>query len=105
MNPLLVDEVIHYLIYRWGKKYDFRLFRRGKFVYFQMMWGFLGQESFPLSEHEYKKSIADKIEILNRCGYSEKVREWLKKVNAMPRLGRAVSLQLDLNENMKEFLT
>jgi len=30
-----------------------------------MMWGFLGQESFPLSEDEYKKSIADKIEILN----------------------------------------
>ena len=105
MNPLLVDEVIHYLIHRWGRKYDFRLFRRGKFVYLQMMWGFLGQESFPLSEGEYKKSIADKIEILNRCGYSEDVREWLKKANAKPRLGRAVSLQLNLNEKMREFLT
>ena len=105
MNPLLVDEVIHYLIHRGGKKYDFRLFRRGKFVYFQMMWGFLGQESFPLSEEEYKKSIADKIEILNRCGYSEEVRLWLMNVNAKPRLGRAVSLQLNLNEKMKEFLT
>ena len=70
-----------------------------------MMWGFLGQESFPLSEDEYKKSIADKIEILNRGGYSEEVREWLKKVNARPRLGRAVSLQLNINEKMKEFLT
>ncbi|KGF97409.1 hypothetical protein EU96_1121 [Prochlorococcus marinus str. MIT 9302] len=69
------------------------------------MWGFLGQESFPLSEVEYKKSIADKIEILNRGGYSEEVREWLKKVNARPRLGRAVSLQLNVNEKMKEFLT
>ena len=105
MNPLLLDEVIHYLIHRWGKKYDFRLFRRGKFVYFQMMWGFLGQESFPLSEVEYNRSIADKIEIINRCGYSEEVREWLKKSNAKPRLGRAVSLQLNLNEKMKEFLT
>ena len=105
MNPLLVDEVIYYLIQRWGKKYDFRLFRRGKFVYFQMMWGFLGQESFPLSEDEYKKSIADKIEILNRSGYSDEVRQWLQNVNARPRLGRAVSLQLNLNEKMKEFLT
>ena len=105
MNPLQVDEVVHYLIHRWGKKYDFRLFKRGKSIYLQMMWGFLGQESFPLSEVEYKKSIADKIEILNRCGYSEEVREWLKKVNAKPRLGRAVSLQLNLNEKMKEFLT
>ena len=105
MNPLLVDEVIHYLIHRWGKKYDFRLFRRGKFVYFQMMWGFIGQESFPLSEDEYKKSIADKIENVNRCGYSEEVRQWLMNVNAKPRLGRAVSLQLNVNEKMKEFLT
>ena len=104
MNPLLVDEVIHYLIHRWGKKYDFRLFRRGEFVYFQMMWGFLGQESFPLNEVEYKKSIADKIEILNRCGYSDVVREWLNKVNARPRLGRAVSLKLSINEKTKEFL-
>jgi len=104
MNPLIVDEVIHYLIHRWGKKYDFRLFRRGKFVYFQMMWGFLGQESFPLNEVEYKNSIGEKIEILNRCGYSEEVREWLKKVNAKPRLGRALSLQLNVYEKMKEFL-
>ena len=104
MKPLVVDEIIHYLIYRWGKKYDFRLFKRGKYLYLQMMWGFLGQESFPLNEEEYKKSLADKIEILNRCGYSEEVREWIKNVKSRPRLGRAVSLQLNINEKMKEFL-
>tara|TARA_B100000424_G_C22722356_1_gene392246 strand:- start:291 stop:608 length:318 start_codon:yes stop_codon:yes gene_type:complete len=104
MKPLVVDEIIHYLIYRWGKKYDFRLFKRGKYLYLQMMWGFLGQESFPLNEEEYKKSLADKIEILNRCGYSEEVRVWIKNVKARPRLGRAVSLQLNINEKMKEFL-
>ena len=69
-----------------------------------MMQAFLGQESFPLNEIEYRKSIADKIEILNRCGYSDEVREWLKKVNSRPRLGRALSLQLNINEKMKEFL-
>ena len=104
MKPLVVDEIIHYLIHRWGKKYDFRLFKRGKYLYFQMMWRFVGQESFPLNEKEYRKSIADKIEILNRCGYSDEVREWLKKVNLTPRLGRAVSLQLNINEKMREFL-
>ena len=104
MRPLVVEEIIHYLIHRWGKKYDFRLFKRGNHLYFQMMWGFLGQESFPLDEMEYRKSIADKIEILNRCGYSDEVREWLKKVNLRPMLGRAVSLQLSINERMKEFL-
>ncbi len=89
MKPLVVDEIIHYLIHRWGKKYDFKLFKRGKYLYFQMMWGFLGQESFPLSELEYKKSLADKLEILNRCGYSDEVREWLKKSKCKTKIRKS----------------
>tara|TARA_B100000945_G_scaffold68542_1_gene51884 strand:- start:444 stop:761 length:318 start_codon:yes stop_codon:yes gene_type:complete len=104
MKPLEVDEIIYYLVNRWGKKYDFRLFTRQNYLYFQMMWKFLEQESFHMSEIEYEKSLAEKIEILNRCGYSEEVRKWLQNVNARPRLGRAVSLQLKINETMKEFL-
>tara|TARA_B100000927_G_scaffold146173_1_gene117994 strand:+ start:317 stop:634 length:318 start_codon:yes stop_codon:yes gene_type:complete len=104
MNPLAVDEIIYYLVNRWGKKYDFRLFTRKNNLYFQMMWKFLEQESFPLTEEEYKTSLAEKLEILNRCGYSDEVRNWLRTVNSRPRLGRAVSLQLSINEKMKEFL-
>jgi len=104
MNPLAVEEIIYYLVKRWGKKYDFRLFTRKNNLYFQMMWKFLEQESFPLSEEEYKSSLAEKLEILNRCGYSDEVRNWLRTVNSRPRLGRAVSLQLSINEKMKEFL-
>tara|TARA_B100000965_G_scaffold155296_1_gene129297 strand:- start:2559 stop:2876 length:318 start_codon:yes stop_codon:yes gene_type:complete len=104
MNPLAVEEIIYYLVNRWGKKYDFRLFTRKNNLYFQMMWKFLEQESFPLTEEEYKLSLAEKLEILNRCGYSDEVRNWLRTVNSRPRLGRAVSLQLSINEKMKEFL-
>ena len=104
MRPLEVEEIISYLINRWGKRYDFRLFKRQNILYFQMMWKYLEQESFPLTEQEYKNSLADKIEILNRGGYSDEVRNWFLTVNARPRLGRAVSLQLDINERMKEFL-
>ena len=104
MKPLEVEEVIFYLINRWGKRYDFRLFKRQNTIFFQMMWKYLEQESFPLSEEEYKNSLAEKIEILNRGGYSEQVRKWFLTVNSRPRLGRAVSLQLIVNEKMKEFL-
>tara|TARA_Y100001933_G_scaffold219709_1_gene228512 strand:+ start:37 stop:354 length:318 start_codon:yes stop_codon:yes gene_type:complete len=104
MKPLLLEEIIYYLINRWGRRYDFKLFARRNVLYFQMMWKFLEQESFPLSEEEYEKSLSEKIEILNRCGYSDEVRNWLKTVNSRPRLGRAVSLQLRVNERMKEFL-
>ena len=104
MKPLEVEEIIYYLVNRWGKKYDFRLFKRSNYLYLQMMWKYLEQESFIISETEYKKSIADKLEILNRCGYSDEVRKWLQTVNARPRLGRAISLQLKINEKMREFL-
>ena len=104
MKPLEVEEVIFYLMNRWGKRYDFRLFKRQNNLYFQMMWKYLEQESFPLTEEEYKKSLADKIEILNRGGYSDQVRNWFMTVDSRPRLGRAVSLQLMVNEKMKEFL-
>ena len=104
MKPLEVDEVIYYLVNRWGRKYDFRLFTRNRFLYLQMMWKYLEQESFYMSELEYKNSLAEKIEILNRCGYSGEVREWLQNEKSRPRLGRALSLQLPLNEKMKEFL-
>ena len=48
--------------------------------------------------------MAEKIEILNRGGYSDLVREWLRTVNSKPRLGRAITLQLKINEKMREFL-
>tara|TARA_Y100000589_G_C27151979_1_gene629316 strand:- start:1463 stop:1780 length:318 start_codon:yes stop_codon:yes gene_type:complete len=104
MKPLEVEEIIYYLVNRWGKQYDFRLFTRRNNLYLQMMWKFLEQKSFPLTEVEYKESLAEKIEVLNRGGYSEEVRIWLQTVNSKPRLGRAVSLQLKINERMKEFL-
>ena len=104
MKPLVLEEIIYYLVNRWGKKYDFRLFIRKNNLYLQMMWKFLEQKSFPLTEVQYKESLAEKIEVLNRGGYSEDVRIWLQTVNSKPRLGRAVSLQLKINERMKEFL-
>tara|TARA_Y100000589_G_scaffold47019_1_gene39452 strand:+ start:714 stop:1031 length:318 start_codon:yes stop_codon:yes gene_type:complete len=104
MRPLEVEEIIYYLVNRWGRKYDFKLFKRANFLYFQMMWKYLEQESFPMSETEYKESIAAKIEVLNRGGYSDEVRKWLQTVKLKPRLGRAVSLQLEINEKMREFL-
>ena len=104
MKPLEVEEIIYYLVNRWGKQYDFRLFTRRNNLYLQMMWKFLEQKSFPLTEVQYKESLAEKIEVLNRGGYSEDVRIWLQTVNSKPRLGRAVSLQLKINERMKEFL-
>ncbi len=103
-KPLTVDEVITCFRYRWGVSYDLRLLSRGGHLYFQIMWGYLEQQSFPKTEESYRLDIKEVLEIINRIGQAAFVREWLENVNARPRIGRVLSLQLRGDERLKEFL-
>jgi hypothetical protein len=42
---------------KFNREYDCRLQRRGKRMYFQIFWKFLGQRSFPLTEEEYQLQL------------------------------------------------
>ncbi len=103
-QPISVDEVVDCLRKRWLVSYQLRLFRRGGFIYLQMMWGYLEQKSFPLTEEEYMNSLAHIIEIINRGGLAYQVRNWLNHEKSKPRVGRAITLQMVIDEKMKEFL-
>ncbi len=103
-KPLTVDEVITCFRCRWGVSYDLRLIARGGHLYFQVMWGYLEQQSFPKTEESYRLDIKHVLEIINRIGQSAFVREWIENVNARPRIGRVLSLQLREDERLKEFL-
>ena len=69
-----------------------------------MMWGFLEQQSFPLDEENYRENLNRTLEIINRAGQSDFVRSWLKNVEAKPRLGRAITLSLPIDQRMSEFV-
>ena len=104
VKPLTVDEVITCFRFRWGVSYDLRLLERGNNLYFQIMWGYLEQQSFPKTEESYRLEIKEALEIINRIGQSAFVREWIENVNAKPRIGKVLSLQLRMDERLKEFL-
>ncbi len=104
MTPLSVDEVTRLLRARWGVSYDLKIVIRGNSIYLQIMWGYLEQNSFRLTEKEYLENIGYVVEIINRLGKSLLVRRWLLDCQSKPRLGKALSLPLGGNYSLKEFV-
>ena len=73
-------------------------------MYLQVMWAYLEQQSFPLDESGYRSHLAEVLEIVNRLGEAETVRDWLMTTRDKPRLGKALSLQLKGEGRLEEFL-
>ena len=103
-SPLGVEEVITLLRKRWGVTYELRILIKGKKMYFQMMWGYLEKQSFHLKENEYRDNLAEVLDVVNRLGQASIVRNWLLRIDGKPRLGRALSLPLKVDERLEEFV-
>ena len=104
INPLDVEEVIACMQAKWGVSYDLQLVVRKNRLYLHIMWAYLEQQSFPLNEEEYKNHINEVLEVINRLGLAPFFREWIQCVQGKPRLGRAISLHLNSDERLKEFV-
>ena len=102
--PLKFEEIVRILRARWGVTYEMKLIVRRKNLYFQIMWGYLEQQSFPMDEVEYRQKLGEYLEIINRLGQSRFVREWFGNLKSKPRLGRALSLPLRGVESLGEFV-
>ena len=94
--PLAAAEVLQILRQRWQASYDLQLISRRGRLYLQVMWAYLEQQSFPLTAGEYQAKLEDLVGTLNGLGVAEQVREWLRTTRERPRLGRALSLPLEL---------
>jgi hypothetical protein len=103
-EPLTVEEVIACLQRRWQASYDLQLVVRQGRLYVQVMWAYLEQQSFPLEEAAYRAHLAEVLEVVNRLAQADVVREWLTSTRDRPRLGKALSLQLQGAERLGEFL-
>jgi hypothetical protein len=103
--PLSATEVLALLRSRWQASYDVQLIvRRGR-LYLQVMWGYLEQQSFPMSEEAYEQHLEELVASLNGLGVADQVRQWLRTTRDRPRLGRALSLALEIPEGRRsEFL-
>ena len=103
--PLSSAEVLEILRQRWQASYDLQLIvRRGR-LYLQVMWGYLEQQSFPMTAEQYEAQLEELVATLNGLGVAGQVRGWLLTTTDKPRLGKAMNLALDLPEGRaSEFL-
>ena len=93
-DPLGVEELIACLRQRWRATYDLQLVVRRQRLYLQVMWAYLEQQSFPMDEATYREHLAEVLDVVNRLGLAAEVRHWIKTTRDKPRLGKALSLQL-----------
>ena len=89
---------------KWGYSYDLQLRRTQGKIWLQVMWRYLEQISFPLSEAEYLLHLDQIALYLNEWGQAEYVQVWIKETRERPRLGKAVGIPLSLGERALEWL-
>ena len=57
-----------------------------------------------MDENGYRVHLAEVLDVVNRLGLADEVRNWLLTTRDKPRLGKALSLQLQLEGPESESL-
>lgn len=102
---MITGKELHQLLLdKWGKSYDIQLRRiKGK-IFVQVMWKYLEQVSFPMTEADYLAHIDAIATYINGFGGVETVKNYIENTKERPRLGKAVSIPLDLGERASEWM-
>jgi Domain of unknown function (DUF3067) len=98
------QELRQLLLEKWGHSYDVQLRRTQGKIFLQIMWKYLEQASFPLSEVEYEEHLESVANYLDNLGGAVQVQMFIRETRERPRLGKAVSIPLDLGERATEWL-
>ena len=101
----MTGEQLHQiLLSKWGCSYDIQLRRMKGRIFVQIMWKYLEQASFPLSEQEYLEHLEAIANYLHAWGGVQQVQNFIEKTRERPRLGKAISIPLDLGERTSEWI-
>lgn len=84
-TPTITGTELRQLILdKWNREYDCRLTRRGRRMYLQVFWKFLGQRSFPLTEEEYQLQLDAVAEYLTLWNVADVVRAGISAAKWAP---------------------
>jgi hypothetical protein len=101
----MTGEDLHQLILgKWGYSFDVQLRKVQGKIFFQVMWKYLEQASFPMSEAEYMQHLDEIATYLNALGGAEQVQHHIDATGDRPRLGKAVSIPIDLGDRASEWI-
>ncbi len=94
-------ELRRVLLEKWGCSYDVQLRQTGGKIYLQIMWRYLEQASFPLSEGEYLSHLDHIVTYLNDWQVTEQVLAAIQENRSRPRLGKAIGIPLQLPQGRR----
>ena len=97
-------ELHQLLLDKWGRSYDIQLRRTQGKIFVQVMWKYLEQVSFPLTEAEYLAHLNVVADYLQAWGAVAQVQNYIRQTRDRPRLGKAVSIPLELGERASEWI-
>ena len=98
------QELREIIITKWGYSYDVQMRKTPNKIYLQVMWKYQEQASFPLSEIDYLAHLDTIGSYLVAMGSVEQVHKFIDKTTERPRLGKAVSILLDLGDRTSEWI-
>ncbi len=98
------QELRDIIVAKWGYSYDIQMRKTPGKIFLQIMWKYQEQASFPLSESEYLQHLDTIGAYLAAMGSGEQVRQFIHKTTEKPRLGKAVSVLLDLGDRASEWI-
>ena len=105
-SPMTGEELRGLVVAKWGKMYDTRIHqRRDQFnklgLYLQVMWKFVGQKSFPMTEAQYVEQLDAVAELLTEWGAQDTVRAGIPACTKFPKMdttgANAVMIPLDID--------
>ncbi|KAI3898105.1 hypothetical protein MKX03_021704 [Papaver bracteatum] len=87
---------------KYGRSYDVQLIKKEfmgrNLLALNVMWKYVEQRSFPLTEEEYILRLDDVANTLKCWGAVSHIRNSLAKLKERPRMGKAVSIFIDMDE-------
>ncbi|MCL6435867.1 MAG: DUF3067 family protein [Leptolyngbyaceae cyanobacterium HOT.MB2.61] len=98
------EDLRQILLNKWGRSYDVQLRRTQGKIFLLVMWKYLEQASFPLTEGEYLAHLDVVATYLQAWGSAGQVQAFIEKTHERPRLGKAVSIPLELGDRASEWI-
>mmetsp|Transcript_6857 Transcript_6857/g.11767 ORF Transcript_6857/g.11767 Transcript_6857/m.11767 type:complete len:128 (-) Transcript_6857:281-664(-) len=100
LHKLIVD--------KWGYSYDVQVRRvaaANDAIYVNIMWRYLEQQSFPLSQEEYFMNLQAIAELIVQWGAVDFFRSYVTATKEKPRVGKTVAIPMPLDsKRSSEFL-
>jgi hypothetical protein len=98
------QDLYQLLLAKWGRSYDIQLRRTQGKIFVLVMWRYLEQTSFPMTEAEYFEHLNAVARYIQAWDGWEQVQTFVLQTRERPRQGKAVSIPLKLGERASEWI-